>query len=127
VTATLYAPADYLNASEAVRHQIVNGCGPGGWKIDLVPDTIWGLSIHAACDIHDWQYTLGTTINDKLEADRILLNNIIRLIDAAGGCWLLRKLRRLAALRYYNAVVIFGGPAFWSGKNDQQNLLTVSL
>lgn len=121
----LYAPEIYVAASPEVRATVVNGCGPGGWKVDIVPDTIWGLNVTEACNIHDWMYTTGETIADKDEADRVLLNNLLRLIDAAGGCWLIRKLRRLRAREYYEAVQHFGGPAFWAGKNDSANLITI--
>lgn len=119
----LYAPASYVAASPEVRAAVVNGCGPGGWKADLVPDTIWGLNIAAACDIHDWMYTLGTTLAHKDEADRVFLNNMLRLIDAAGGWRLLRALRRARARVYFEAVQHFGGPAFWKGKNPAEEII----
>ena len=119
----LYAPEIYMTLSPEDRARIVNGCGPGGWKVDLVPDTIYGLDVSAACDIHDFMYTVGTDLQDKEEADRVLLNNILRLIEAGSGCWLMRRLRRNRARIYYEAVEHFGGPAFWSGKNPTINLV----
>ncbi|MBT0664757.1 hypothetical protein KI809_10640 [Geobacter pelophilus] len=123
----LYAPDSYVAASAAVRCQVVNGCGPGGWKVDLIPDTMWGLSVAPACDIHDWMYATGQTIADKDEADRTFLNNVLRLIDGADGwfnqLWLVKKLRRLRAREYYEAVHLFGGPAFWAGKNPDTHLI----
>lgn len=124
--ALLYAPESYVAASPEVRAHVVNGCGPGGWKVDLVPDTIWGLDIAAVCDIHDWMYAAGTTLADKEEADRVFLNNILRLIDLGSSCWLLRRLRRRRARIYYEAVQHFGGPAFWAGKNPAQTLIPAS-
>lgn len=120
----LFAPAAYISAPEAVRHLVTNGCGPGGWKIDLVPDTIYGLDVAPACDIHDWMYAAGQNLADKDEADRVLLNNLLRLITAAGGPAWLRWLRRRRAQKYYLAVATFGGPAFWDNKNDQSEVLT---
>jgi hypothetical protein len=123
LAAQLYAPPNYVVASPAVRALIANGCGPGGWKLDLVPDHIWFLDISEACNIHDWMYTFGNTLADKDEADRVLLNNCLRLVDAAGGCWLLRCLRRHRVRIYFEAVHIFGGPAFWACKNPQTHLI----
>jgi len=126
----LYAPASYIAAPPETRLQVVNGCGPGGWKVDLVPDRMWGLDVSPACDIHDWMYVVGLTLADKEEADRVFLNNLLRLIDSAPGwhnqLWLLKRLRRNRARFYYEAVQHFGGPAFWSGKNQQTNLVPAS-
>lgn len=122
----LYAPASYISASPEVRSTVVNGCGPGGWKVDLIPDSIWGLNIAAVCDIHDWMYATGQTLADKDEADRVFLNNSLRLIDAASSCWILRQLRRRRAKTYYEAVQHFGGPAFWAGKNPGECLIPAS-
>lgn len=122
----LYAPESYINASPEVRAAAVNGCGPGGWKVDLIPDVIWWLDISPSCNIHDWMYTVGETLADKEEADRVFLNNVLRQIDAAKGCWLIKRLRLRAARAYYEAVQHFGGPAFWSNKNAHTNLIAAS-
>lgn len=119
----LYAPPAYIQASERVRDIVANGCGPQGWKVDIVPDTIWGLSIREACRIHDWMYASGIGSYDKAEADRVFLYNMLRTIEAAGGWGILRALRRRRARTYYEAVEHFGGPAFWSGKNPQTHVL----
>ena len=109
---------DKLSASEKAR--ICNGCGAAG-QIDYVPDTIYGLRITEACNIHDFMYYLGDSWSDKDEADKIFLINMLRIIDSAPkkGWWrrILRKLRKLRALSYYNAVSHFGGLAFWANKN----------
>jgi hypothetical protein len=123
--AQLYAPSSYVNASEKVKALATNGCGPGGWKIDLIPDTIYGLDISSACNIHDWMYNAGSTLAEKDEADRVFLNNVLRLIEAGTSFWLLKKLRRIRAQGYYEAVSHFGGPAFWAGKNSKENMVTV--
>lgn len=127
----LYAPASYVAAPPETRLQVVNGCGPGGWKAALVPDRMWGLDVSAACDIHDWMYTVGQTLADKEEADRVFLNNLHRLIESAPGwhnqLWLMKRLRRNRARVYYEAVHLCGGPAFWDGKNDQSNLIPAAV
>jgi len=48
---------------------------------------------------------------------------MLRLIESAGGWWILKRMRRTRALIYYEAVKHFGGPAFWSGKNPESNLV----
>lgn len=123
MVAQLYAPPDYIAATPEVIRAVVNGCGPAGWKHSLVPATLWGLNVTTACNIHDWMYTTGSTITDKDEADRVLLNNLLRIVDAAGGWWPLQQLRRHRARMYYEAVRLFGGPAFWAGKNPATHIL----
>ncbi len=122
--ANLFAPQGYINASPLLRSRVVNGCGTDGWKGQLVPEKIWGLPVTAACNIHDWMYSAGFDIADKREADRAFLNNMLRLIDAAGGIGLLRWLRRKRALKYYQAVAEFGGAAFWDSKNEIINTIS---
>jgi len=119
----LFAPQSYIEASPEVRAAVANGCGAAGWKLDIVPDTIWGLEVTEACNIHDWMYAEGETIHDKMTADRTLLNNLLRLIEAETRWGWLRWLRRKRALKYYQAVAEFGGPAFWANKNPPENLL----
>lgn len=118
----LFAPDSYWLSDPKIKEQVVNGCGPGGWKFDIIPDSIFFLSIHDACDIHDWMYTIGQTNADKDEADRVFLNNCLRLINEAGGCSLVKYIRRIKAKEYYEAVHLFGGPAFWTGKNPPETL-----
>jgi hypothetical protein len=123
--AQLYAPPYFVAASAEVRAVVTNGCGPSGWKVGIITDSIWGVDIRPACDIHDWMYAEGETPAAKDEADRVFLNNMLRLIDAAGGCRLLQWLRRIDARTYYEAVQHFGGPAFWAGKNPAANIIEV--
>jgi hypothetical protein len=79
---------------------------------------MYGLSITEAANIHDYMYYVGMTLEDKREADRVFLNNMIRIIEANSKFWVLEFLRKRRAKKYYLAVDWFGGPAFWSGKND---------
>lgn len=102
----LRAPKSYLEASPKIKSTICNGCGPKGWKAGLVPETIYGLNISEACNIHDWMYYKAETEVDRLEADLIFLTNMLRKIQS--GSWWLRFLRRRRALTYYSAVREFG-------------------
>jgi hypothetical protein len=120
----LYCEYGYETATPARIKAIVNGCGPGGWKFDLVPDTMYGLNVNDACNIHDWMYEYGTIIDDKERADRSFLNNLLRIVEARTtkgfGRGLLLTLRRRRCKTYYEAVSHFGGPAFWDGKYKQK-------
>lgn len=117
--AKLYAPEAYWNLSAKAKKKICNGCGPkglGGFWGFIIPNTLWGLSILEACNIHDFQYHEGRSINEKDSADRTFLNNMVRIINGSGR--LLRPLRRYRAMSYYSAVKDFGGLAFWKGVNN---------
>ncbi|MEX2524481.1 MAG: hypothetical protein WD750_05955 [Gammaproteobacteria bacterium] len=115
----LACPQSFLDAPDELRRQVCNGCGSAQAKFDFIPDTVWFLPIRKACDIHDWMYAQGRDIEDKRQADRVFLNNMLRLVERERGIVgrLLKPLRRRRALKYYEAVNAFGGPAFWSGKN----------
>ena len=116
----LSAPDSYRRASPLVVSTVVNGCGPGGWKYDLVPDTILGLSVTECCNVHDWMYAEGATEIDKKRADRKLLENLYATIDAAAKRSLFHRVlkphRCVRAFEYYLAVKEFGHDAFWAGK-----------
>lgn len=115
--AILYAPESYWTLPPDLKRALTNGCGPSGWLNKLVPDTMWGLVITPVCNIHDYQYAIGRTIEEKEEADRVFLNNLIRWIDANTTNGILRRLRYHRAYAYYQAVKLHGGVAYWAGKN----------
>ncbi len=95
-----------------------NGCnGAGsGWNAKFVPDTIYCMNIRPAACIHDYAYLVGKTIEDKQQADREFLNNLLRIIESNTKWYYPKMLARRRALKYYEAVVAFGGVAFFKGK-----------
>ncbi len=115
-TATLFAPPAYWRLPDSERTRF-NGCGPGGVLSPLVPETLYGLRVTAACNIHDYMYLVGEKEEERETADRVLLNNLVRIVRTRTGNWLLLRLRLRRAWVYYWAVRRFGGPFFWSGKN----------
>lgn len=118
----LYASPSYIAASPEERKARSNGCGAKG-ILDFVPDTFYGLSVTQACNIHDWMYSDGRTLADKEAADRIFLNNMLRIISNHTENRLLLALRRRRAYTYYECVKRFGAPAFFAGKNPPENEL----
>ena len=118
----LFAPLAYWELGAEQHEACCNGCGTKGFIGWLVPDTIWLLNVTEACNIHDFMYAAGQTQADKEEADRVFLNNMIRIINAKGG--LLRPLRLRRAKTYYQFVNQLGGPAFWDDKNETTEFKT---
>lgn len=113
----LYAPPSYWRCSTDELNAVTGGCGPGGKGDYLVPDTMYGLSVFRACQIHDYMYYEGKTQEDKEKADRAFLNNMVRIINAETKWKWLRSLRKCRARTYYTAVRYGGGGSFWDGKN----------
>ena len=121
--AKLYAPPAYWKYTRAQLVEIVqvNGCGPDGWKNSLIPDCLLLVSISEACDIHDFMYVFGDTEADREEADRVFLNNMLRIVEEQSGCWFTLFLRRKLALHYYSVVRDMGGTYFWADKNPEES------
>ena len=116
----LYAPEEYWDTPEHIIDAMTGGCGPGGFGDMFVPDTLWGMNVFPACRIHDYMYGVGETLADKDEADRVFLNNMVRLAKAGTRWNWLRRLRLRRAGTYYFFVSKFGGDAFWKGKNKPE-------
>ena len=112
----LFAPPEYWRLTDEERDRY--RCGPGRGVLErLVPENIYGLCITPACGIHDFMYFIGEDDYDKTDADDVLLNNMVRIIEAHTTNQVLLCLRLRRAKTYYQAVKVFGGPAFWNSKN----------
>jgi hypothetical protein len=115
----LVAPATYWTASRARKAAICNGCGAKhGISRYFIPNSLWGLSVRPACDIHDWMYFQGISPADREYADLTFLRNLLSLVEQGHGplAKALRLPRRLRALSYYGAVRDFGAAAFRTDK-----------
>jgi len=123
----LLAPKEYFEFSGGYIDEITNGCGPAGWKFDLVPDTIYGLNVAKACEIHDICYHIGETVEDKKYADKIFLENLYTIIRNRGGNKLLIWLRKRRADKYFFFVDVFGFLSFKEEKPAKIPWLTKEL
>jgi hypothetical protein len=111
--ASIFAPESFWNLPSPRP----GGCGAGKFGDLLVPDTLWGLKVTFMCKIHDHMYGTGQTEADREMADRVLRNNLMRWIANKDSNGLLQWLRMRRAVKYYHAVRMFGGPAFWNNKH----------
>ena len=106
-------PAYAAATPEQLAAANVNGCGPGGWRVDLIPDHLGDVDITDACNLHDYLYFLGGSEEDRLMADVLLYTNIAAKILLNDGY--LVPLQMAAAAIFYRAVRN-GGAAFFGVK-----------
>ena len=104
----LQSPVSFQDATDRAKELIVNGAGPRKWGW-TVPDTLYGLSITDAANIHDWGYAEARTNDDRLNADMLFLRNmvVLILIEDMNSGWLGRRLtflRLSRAIKYFVAV-----------------------
>ena len=104
----------YLKASPKQRAEICNGCGTAGWKGALVPETMWGLNIQVACQIHDYDYWKYTSAKGKKIADDRFLLNLNRIIEDKTKWTIVKWMRKRRAYKYYLAVKYMGEEAFYA-------------
>lgn len=115
----LYAPASYWKLTPAAKSEICGGCGPGkGLLAWLIPDSFLGMSILAACEIHDYEYHIGETDEDKSEADIGFRANLARINQARTKSWATRVVRRILANIYFSFVVDMGASSFGGRKKN---------
>jgi hypothetical protein len=106
----LIAPEEYWQLTTEEKNKLCNGCGPKAIE-QLIPDSIWGLSIINACFIHDYEYSGKVPGMTKLEADFTFLSNMIDIINMSECSWYIRSLRLSTAWIYFKLVRMFGkGP-----------------
>ena len=109
----LAAPISFWDASDELRFYVTGGCGPGVLGRIGILDPIWGLSMKAACEIHDWTFLVW---NDKAGfklGNKIFKNNMLRINQQHDG-WDCIKQKRLKRIKfYYDMVNDFGEPAYY--------------
>lgn len=108
----LDAPVSFWLTDEATLEMITGGCGPGRFGDHGWFDKIYLLSIKLACRIHDFEYSTGKTLEEKLIADNRFLRNMFKIINTQSKFEFIKILRRYRALSYYNMVSEFGEDAF---------------
>jgi len=115
------------NAGDKRIAELFNGVGSqvgfiGKATYHLIPNTIWGLNITPASDIHDFDYTeprefdsKEDALRHKAEADKAFYRNVRKLIDRKGG-WC-KYGRRVRAWTYYRVLRACGKESFLAGKD----------
>ena len=106
------APVAFMEALNSDLVTICNGCGAADAKFDFIPDTMWGMCICEACHIHDFEYDIAETWQQKKEADGRFLLNLLYIINHRSRNLVMRSLRSRRALKYYRGVHEAGDDAF---------------
>ncbi len=105
----LIAPISYWLNTTFNTPTYINGCGGNGLTSSIVPDSLFGLNINEACNIHDHMYEQGI---DKKDSDNTFLKNMITLINQDSSSNILKNLRKAKAYLYFLGVKIFGNIFF---------------
>ena len=120
------------NKIQAPGNPTYNGCGPSGWKVDLVPDcvtfkatplgpTLGTVCFEGACNGHDIGY--ATCNKSKSSTDTAFHNAArwaceLRFSTSSPNDLIGLQLCYTAALGYYAAVSQFGGGPYQSAQID---------
>lgn len=113
MTYPFFAPDAYRALLPEELGKIANGCGPKGWRVDLVPDSLMGLCVTPECNLHDWMYSQGGDDAARKLADVTLYLNIAFKVLMEGGH--LVHLRMAGAAIFYKAVRDGGADHFGAG------------
>jgi len=92
-----------------------DSCGAGrGIGQIIVPETMFGLRVSAACYTHDlsWEYAEKTWA-DFHQTNSMFLRNMLSIIEAKSRSTVLRVLRNYRAMTYYNSVDTAGAVHFF--------------
>ena len=95
-----------------------NCCGAGtGFQEKIVPDTMWGLSISAACHIHDFCWEMADAKWSNFhQSNSMFLHNLMAIIRARSNSFT-RMLRNYRAITMFDAVDMVGASHFWDLKH----------
>lgn len=121
------ADVDYIKATPEQRASVCNGLGPASLKLFgfkmpnwvkniMFPDTIYGLNVNPAANIHDWDYEyMPKNEESRRVADAHFYENVLVLIERArkNSPFFLTWLRKQRARFYYSMLKRYGKAAFY--------------
>jgi hypothetical protein len=119
--------AEVATETPELLDALCNGVGSvigwAKWFYPLIPNTIWGLDITPASDIHDIDYVLPkrfpdkkTAIKHKKKADKRFYNNVNFLIRKNTKMKWLKKFRLSRSRKYYFVLKNLGDESFLKDK-----------
>lgn len=109
----LKLPHSFISADTVEKSRVCNGMGPEGFGW-MIPDTMYGLDLSPAGDIHDWMYEYPEGLT-KEQCDDTFYENMKRIIEQDDGWAFTKWLRGRRAWKYYKAVQVGGKEHFNGG------------
>ena len=102
----------WYDLTTAQKQFVGNGCGPAGWKSNILGWLVNKLSLvfTDSCNQHDWHYMRGWNENDRLLADQAFYRHLRREISTRG--WWRKPLLHSVAALFYVLVRREGGEHF---------------
>ena len=113
----LIAPNSYRQNTALNTPTYINGCGGQGLTSSIISNSLFGLNINEACNIHDYMYEQGI---DKLDSDNIFLKNMLTLINQDSSSNIIKHLRKAKAYLYFLGVKLFEN-IFFKSKNKRES------
>lgn len=101
----LQAPVERQEVPEEIRREIETGCGPEAFGRSSF-NRVLDVSVREACNIHDWQYSMGGTKRERKEADELMRKNMHYIVSSKRDVWY--PWRLVWVDTYYFAVRSFG-------------------
>ena len=101
------APESYWKLSEEEKYEIVNGCGPER-ATGFLPNSILGVDLRAACNIHDYTYARPDSMIDRKDADDVFFRNMKGAVNQNVKSPILHFFALYGIMIYYFAVRLFG-------------------
>jgi len=117
----LEVPPGWADLTGRQRSAMQNGIGPDRWDEDARAKLDAGTQLKPAADVHDVDYCLGRTTQDRKDADQRFLRNCRKIIMKDAGGWIGRLVlggifkaarRALVARLMYRALRLGGKAAF---------------
>lgn len=95
-------------------------CGAGKFGDLIVPDTMWGVNVSPACQVHDDMYEMAEPSWAEFHySNAILFLNCASIITANSTNFITRNARIARAAFYLLMVSTAGAPIFWGIKQEQ--------
>ena len=105
---TLEVPCAWYSLSAHERTEMQNGIGPDRWPEARRRALDAATGFRPAADVHDVDYCLGRTAQDRRDADRRFFRNCLRITLHDNGGWLGLAIRGNWRASFTRALVAWG-------------------
>jgi len=99
---------DLKHVSFNLVRDIIHANGCGAKDSFKVPNTIWGVDIEPACQLHDIGWELAQSYQDLIDVNEQFDNNLKKITDYESANDFTRGIRRLRIAKFILAVELIG-------------------